>query len=354
MRNNVHVGPKQTQPIILPNRRFSDTSACLDFSYVDRAQVQRWLAVNDRHPLAVLSFGATAPAVGDCPVVSLDLPSLIAPAPVEVWSSAQPVHVLRKGSFWAAMNDDVAAGCLTVQESTDTPLERTTYDAYRRLLGELQDLGYQHIWRVWNYFPRINDLEGGLERYQQFCIGRHQALAETLTGFPASLPAATAVGTGAGPLHLLMLAGNRPARHLGNPRQVNAYEYPQNYGPRSPSFARATICRAEGKVHLFLAGTASVVGHASRHEGLPEEQTCETIENILALLHHADSMTGGDFSGARGRTLLKVYVRHPEHVPSITRALAGAAFSADHTIFLQGDLCRRELLVEIEGFITFH
>ena len=118
-------------------------------------------------------------------------------------------------------------------------------------------------------------------------MGRHQALAHRLPDFPASLPAGTAVGTQRGALQIYFLAGAHPATHLGNPRQINAYDYPKIYGPHSPSFARATLCRSEGTTQLFISGTASVVGHQSQHEGRVDMQALETVTNLHALIERA-------------------------------------------------------------------
>jgi chorismate lyase / 3-hydroxybenzoate synthase len=346
------VRPRHSVPLLASGRRLSDGPAGLEVAFIETSLFGSWLTEQDRHPLAVMAFGTPPPAGLDCPVASLHLQQLIGPPQVEVWSSGQPVRTLHKDAFSAAMNDDVAAGCLSVESRPGTSLEAVTYQAYCRLLDELQALGYPYPWRAWNYFPGINDDDGWLERYQRFSVGRYDALAKMLAGFPVTLPAATAVGTRSGPLTILILAGAHQASHLGNPRQVHAYEYPSRYGPRSPSFARATIGQVGEDRHLFVAGTASVVGHETRHLGLPREQTCETLENLESLLHHADEFTGYHVAGIPHRTLYKVYARTSDHLPVIRRALADSSLTMDHCLFLQGDLCRKELLVEIEAVIT--
>jgi chorismate lyase/3-hydroxybenzoate synthase len=183
-------------------------------------------------------------------------------------------------------------------------------------------------------------------------MGRHQALAETLPGFPGSLPAGTAVGTKRGPLQIYFLAGVHSATHLGNPRQINAYDYPKIYGPRSPSFARATLCRSDNATHLFISGTASVVGHQSQHAGLADMQALETMTNLRALI---DRARGADPSLERGtklQSVFKVYVRNADHLDTVRGILQAPFLLSSQLLYLQGDLCRRELLVEIEGLLT--
>jgi chorismate lyase/3-hydroxybenzoate synthase len=121
---------------------------------------------------------------------------------------------------------------------------------------------------------------------------------------------------------------------------VSAYSYPPSYGPRSPSFARATRCPASAGGWLLLSGTASIVGHKSLHHGDVERQVEETLDNLEELLP-AD--------GPARYAALKVYVRRPEDLPAVRAGVAARVGSALPVLYLQADICREELLVEIEG-----
>lgn len=334
------------------NQRVLEASGQVRVDYIESSGLTRWLAAFPGNPIAIVSFGAPVSQSVPCPVITLDLPQLDGHSQLEVWSSDQPVTVHRANEFSAAMSGDILAASICLEEEPGGGLTKTTQQAYQLLLAQLRELGFPHLWRIWNFFPRINEQENGLERYKQFCVGRYQALAETLSNFPASLPAGTAVGTRSGPLHIYALAGAQPATHLSNPRQVNAYEYPDTYGPCSPSFARATVCRSENGSQLFIAGTASVVGHASQHAGLPGEQARETLHNLRTLLEHADPHLEGLGTASTRAGLYKVYVRNPLHLSSIRATLRDRLLDSSRLLFLQGDLCRQELLVEIEGLIS--
>jgi chorismate lyase/3-hydroxybenzoate synthase len=323
----------------------------LRVDYVESTNLSRWLATSATLPMAIVSFGSPVSPSITCPVIALDLPQLAGRSVLEVWTSDQPVTVHHTNKFSAATSGEILAGTLQLEEEPGAGLQGTTERAYRRLLHHVQELGYPYLWRVWNFFPGINENEAGLERYRQFCVGRYQALAGTLQGFPGSLPAGTAVGTQSGPLQLYVLAGTHPAIHLGNPRQVHAYEYPQHYGPCSPSFARATLLQSDMHAQLFISGTASVVGHASRHIDRPGEQTQETMSNLRALIGHAADVSGAVPNLQPSRGTFKVYVRQPEHLGIIQQVLSASAIAPSRILYLQGDLCRRELLVEIEGVV---
>ena len=323
--------------------------------YIEAARLQTILPVSPSHILGVVQHGRRSEmsvGAGACPVVSLDLPQLNEPPLVEVWTSALPVIYRQAGGIHCAMNDEVLFGALQLDERAGTRLDTLTYQAYRRLLAQTRALGYPHLLRAWNYFPDINGKSGGLERYQRFCAGRYQALAEELAGFPRTLPAGTAVGTMSGPLMIHFLAARQPGTHVENPRQVRAYEYPPVYGPRSPSFARATLRPSISGSHLLIAGTASVVGHVSAHIGEPHAQTLEILHNLNALTAQTERLHGIARGQWHEQALFKVYIRQPEHFARIRDILTAQLPAHAQVLYLQGDMCRSELLLEIEGVLN--
>ncbi len=323
--------------------------------YVETPRLDILLKASPSHVLGIVRHDRSpreAHRFAACPVVSLDLPQLNGPPLAEIWTSTQPVTYYQAKDIHCAMNDEVLFGALHVEEHADTQLDTVTYNAYRRLLVQARALGYPHLLRMWNYFPYIHRESDGLERYQRFCAGRYQALAEGLSGFPRTLPAGTAVGTLSGPLNIHFLAARLPGTHVENPRQVRAYEYPPVYGPRSPSFARATLRPSVSGANLLIAGTASVVGHISAHIGEPHKQTLEILHNLNALITQTERLheiTRGQWSR---QALFKMYVRHPEHVSVIRNVLQSRLPSHAQVLYLQGEMCRRELLLEIEGVLS--
>ena len=343
--------PGQTQRSYAAGHHTSEATVRPCLTYVEATKLTAWIATSGAHPLAIVSFGQAIPRTISCPTIRLDLAQLEGHPLLEVWTSDQPVTTLQKNECSLAMSGDVLVGAISLDEKAGATLDVTTELAYRQLLHHMRELGFPYLWRVWNFFPGINEEEAGLERYRRFCVGRHQALEASLQSFPSALPAGTAVGTRSGPLQIYFLAGAHPATHLGNPRQMNAYEYPKDYGPRSPSFARATLCSSESGPQLFIAGTASVVGHTSRHAGCPKEQTQEIVHNLRTLIEHADRMEPKG-KGTSHRASYKVYVRNPDQLLSIRQALCDPLLNFSPILLLQGDLCRRELLVEIEGLVT--
>jgi chorismate lyase / 3-hydroxybenzoate synthase len=340
---------RHSAPSPTSGQRVLDPTNQLRITYVDTADLARWVATSGAFPLAVVSFGSSLPVSVQCPVMHLDLPILEGPSRCEVWSCDHPVRLYKDSEVSAAISGDVLFGCITTFEDSDAGLNRTTEKAYQQLLRLLRESGFSHLWRIWNYFPRINEEQQGLERYRLFCMGRHEALADALPDFPYSLPAGTAVGTQGDALQIYFLAGAHPATHLGNPRQINAYDYPKIYGPRSPSFARATLCRFDGTTQLFISGTASVVGHQSQHQGLADAQALETVRNLRALIERRTASLQPE---TNLQSVFKVYIRNRHHLETVRRVLDAPFLLSGQLLYLQGDLCRRELLVEVEGLVT--
>jgi chorismate lyase/3-hydroxybenzoate synthase len=215
----------------------------------------------------------------------------------------------------------------------------TAASVYTEMQRFQEASSFQHVLRMWNYLDAINEGHGDLERYREFCIGRAQAMASFAT---ERLPAASAIGRhdATGRLQVFWLAGRRQGAAVENPRQVSAYRYPRVHGPASPTFSRATIAPC-GMV--LISGTASIVGHASRHHDDPLAQLDETVRNLDALVAHARVHRASE-----QRQLLKVYVRDASHAEAIERRLR-EIYPESELIMLAADICRRELLLEIEG-----
>ncbi len=171
-------------------------------------------------------------------------------------------------------------------------------------------------------------------------------MARHLSDFEPSLPAASAIGTHSPGLLIYFLACRHPGVQIENPRQTSAFHYPQAYAPKSPSFSRSILRKeADDRYRLYVSGTAAIVGHISKHPGEVTHQVDETCENLDALLASA-----GERVGKRLRfRLLRVYLRETAELTPF-RSKIGRRFGEDvQLLFLRGDICRPDLLVEIEG-----
>jgi chorismate lyase/3-hydroxybenzoate synthase len=323
-------------------------SAPLSVAYVPQATLSDYLGACG-HPLGVIAFGnADVDTDCACPRISLNLPVLGEAYWAEVWTSPTPVRTGREQGIRYAANDKVLFGAIEIAESDQIWLDRDTYRAVCRMLSFIKNQGYPHLLRIWNYLPDINARDNEIERYHLFCLGRHQAFFEHGCAASHDFPAASALGSAGGSLWIYFLASRESAVQQENPRQVSAYHYPRQHGPRSPSFARATLARWESEIHLYISGTASIVGHLSLHAGDVREQLGETLANIRALIAH----TAREENVALADThlaLLKVYARRSKDFETVREMVEESVARDVPVLYLQADICRRELLLEIEG-----
>jgi hypothetical protein len=225
-------------------------------------------------------------------------------------------------------------------------------DPARRLYREMMGVARGwHLSRIWNYVPAINAAgPDGLENYRAFCRGRSEAFeAEFGPDFKRRLPAASAVGCEASDLVVVFAASKSRPRHMENPRQVPAYEYPAHYGPRSPSFARATAVRDGADTITYISGTSAISGH----ETIAPFDTVRQLDCTLANLREMSLACGLGPDLAVGQALhgyFRVYLRNASDYAGVAAKLqSGWLRKGDAVCYVRADICRRELNVEIEA-----
>ena len=298
--------------------------------------------------LGIALFAATPPEFEDheVPIAFVATPPLgPLPAVAEVWRAPGPFRFGQLGPVRYRSNHQLLFGCLSLRESADLGI--ATARAYEYLFQCIDTVGFPHLLRVWNYLPEINSVTHGTERYRQFNAARQQAFLASHRPTTGNVPAACALGSVSGSeLTVYFLSSQQPGLSLENPRQIAAYHYPPQYGAISPTFCRATLVRSQPL--LLVSGTASIVGHNTMHVGDVIEQTRESVANIRALAAEANSRCDTQ-PMVPERLLYKVYLRHAHHLAAVTqelRSLLGPHVSA---LFLQAEVCREQLLVEIEA-----
>lgn len=296
-----------------------------------------------RAPLRV-SYGqrAALSLAEDAVELCVPLPLLAGTHPPEPLLVVEPSapRLERRGHFALAHTDELLCGAALL-EADDVE------GAARELLGEAlhwaREAGLPELFRVWAVVPRIQEVVGAalvpggraLDRYMLFCRGRHAALsAEGRDGVRAC--ASTAVGGLGETLCLWFLSARESGQQRENPRQVPAWRYPKDYGPRPPDFARATTAPCGLGDALYVSGTASIAGHQSLHEGDLAAQLEELDQNLRALVGDARPLG------------LRAYVLRAEDGPAV-RADLERRWPGASVLCVRADLCRPELLVEVEA-----
>ena len=233
-----------------------------------------------------------------------------------------------------------------------SPLElrrgtRQAYAFHRTIAGDSW-----HPVRIWNFIPGITEpMRGDLDRYRVFNLGRYDAVWKWFGSGRQEfdrLPPATAVGHTGNDLTIHMLMFREPPISVENPRQRPAFRYSSLYGPKPPCFSRASIIEHSGRRSMLIAGTASILGERSTHRGRVRGQILATFSNLEALIGSvvedgSDPLQRLTHTRAYSPDPTKDAVIHDE----MHRRLNGRPFD-----IVRADLCRPELLVEIEAIAS--
>ena len=247
------------------------------------------------------------------------------------------------------------------------PAYEQAMDAFEGMAGILAEAGvsFRDVVRTWLYQGGITELEGDTERYRELNRARtdfftkvpfeQMPLLAKRTGNPV-YPASTGIGTLNRGLMTSCLAVQSERKDvqvmsLENPLQTAAFDYPKEYSMKSPKFSRATALRMGDHVTTWVSGTASIVDALTVHVGDVEKQTDQTLTNIERLID-AENFANLGWSDA-GATMgdlakLRVYIKRPEDYEKC-RAVCERRLGRVPTIYTIADVCRPDLLVEIEG-----
>ena len=319
--------------------------------YASTAELDSLLEECRGRVLGLVGYGGPVPGRKDIVSTWVDMP-VIGPAQAhEVWVSAESVQIEARGRIRSARNAQVLFGCVAIPEDVDKDYDALIYDDYCGIFDHLDAMGYPNLLRIWHYLPDIHLDERSLERYKRFSLGRHEAFVAKGRAISTDAPAASAVGKRSGNTVICFLAATRPGLPIENPRQVSAYSYPAQYGPRGPTFSRALFSSWDGRQQLYISGTAAIFGHLSQHADDAGAQAVETIINLRSVMDEAHAH--GLIDVTRGTNMaFKVYLRQPEFRAIAEARLREAFGPTPSIIYLQADICRRELLLEIEVVCT--
>jgi chorismate lyase/3-hydroxybenzoate synthase len=237
-------------------------------------------------------------------------------------------------------------------------LQQVVTESYQSVFEQLGESATYVPARFWTFIPGIHaEMGPDLDRYMVFNAGRFAAYSGWCgwrEAFGRSVPTASAVGTLGEDLLIYCLAAVAPSTSIENPRQVPSFRYSRKYGPTPPCFARGTRVQMPGATLLFVGGTASICGEESIHVGHLEQQTAETFRNLAALVRSALASDGDEDDLESGPWLdrfreLRVYHPRLADRSQIISLIHNRFHRLRRMELISADLCRAELLVEIEG-----
>jgi enamine deaminase RidA (YjgF/YER057c/UK114 family) len=238
------------------------------------------------------------------------------------------------------------------------------FDQMRAIL-ETEEMSFDHIVRQWNFIGNILEVTNGIQNYQTF----NEVRSENYHKYRNihSYPAATGVGMKYSGVKLDFCAvkarSNLKIIAIDNPDQIRPYDYSQQVlkgkpadGKKinqPPQFERAVFLDDRYNSTLFVSGTASIIGQDTIGVDDVERQTIVTLENINRLTDASriGHLTGNTNANAGNPILLRVYVKNQEDFARV-EAICNERFKGIPAIYIEADICRDNLLVEIEAEFT--
>ena len=258
----------------------------------------------------------------------------------EDWLSETPVSRGLCNHVHYAANEQILFGWVALEPHL--PLDQTIRRAYQTLMLTLKKTSYPYLSRTWHYFSDINMSQHNTSRYHLFCRGRNQAFEEA--GL-IQYCAATVIGTPTPNPIMFFIASKIPPEAISNPDQDQPWEYPNYLSTDKPVFVRAV--KDTNLSLLFISGTASIVGSQSKHPNDVASQCQQILTHLTALLRPDSAMSLNRLA------YLKVYLntkQHKEQVKKIIhQELLKAGVQNEQLIIFSGEVCRPELIIEMEA-----
>jgi len=240
---------------------------------------------------------------------------------------------------------------------------------FAKMNALLEQQGFQpeQIVRTWLFQGLLVLPEGDTQRYKElnrartdFFAGRNFLSATLPADYqgPTVYPASTGIGTDdvdlvAGAVAFATRRSDVITVPLENPNQTSAFDYGAVYSPQSPKFARAMGMLLGDSLKIFVSGTASITDSESRFENDPVGQTELTLDNIEALIS-GENLRRHGISGFSPKldelAVGRVYVKRTDD-HEVIRQVCERRCPNTPMLFTIADVCRPELLVEIEGII---
>ena len=227
---------------------------------------------------------------------------------------------------------------------------------------EMEKMPVSSIVRQWNYIENITGIEDNCQNYQEFNDARSRFYRKTK--WQGGFPAATGIGIGCGGVIIDLDAiytnsSDIKIVSLNNTLQVPAHVYSksvlvgsedeQDRPVTTPKFERGKLILSGTGGVIYISGTAAIRGEKSfSYEGI-EEQTRITMENIEHLLSEETlaSSGAGHFANVEISSL-RIYLKE-ESFFQPCKKIIDENYRGVPAVYLKADICREELLVEIEG-----
>lgn len=226
-------------------------------------------------------------------------------------------------------------------------IEEQSNDVFRKIdeILKLEAFPINSIIRQWNYIEQITCYQRENQNYQSFNNARGDFYAKTT--WTNGYPAATGIGANLGGVLIdldavVFKSPNTFATPIDNKLQVAAHAYSDKVLEKAqtqkatPKFERAKSMTFDNRRLVYISGTAAIRGEESLKGVGLEQQLHITMENIAQLTGNAKPV------------MLRVYLKNKEDYELSEQLMNEYEFHIPIS-YMCADVCRDELLIEIEG-----
>ena len=234
-------------------------------------------------------------------------------------------------------------------------------EVFAKLDSLLSAYGFEvdDIVRQWNYIGNIVSYKDGKQNYQEFndTRSRYYAKGEWRNGYPAATGIGSTDGIIVGGIAFKRASGDG-IYPIDNPLQIAAHIYSKNVlidndanaVKSTPKFERAKLIESVGGVYCFVSGTAAIRGEESVDANSARLQTVKTIENIEYLVSKENLTKFGCKPYDLEYAFIHIFIKNAEDYQEV-RTVVEEAYPNVPAIYSIADVCRSELLVELEGIL---
>lgn len=252
-------------------------------------------------------------------------------------------------------------------DSLKDPIRKQADQVFSRLkdIFVKENMPVSSIVRQWNYIEQITGIEGNHQHYQDFNDSRTHFYSSNT--WKDGFPAATGIGTSFGGvmIDLEAICYATPENRiipLNNTLQVPAFDYSEQVllgeedqelkRKTTPKFERAKLILEKESGLIYISGTAAIRGENSLEGIGPEKQTRITLENIEHLISYRTLKDTKIGLQDNARIIsMRVYLKEAGFLEEV-RQVVMEKYTGIQVVYLLADVCRDELLVEVEGLAS--
>ena len=275
-------------------------------------------------------------------ILSTGIPSLGSKKIYEIWEVDAKVDHKQYESLNISLSQNHIFGFTIIDNNVSYEELQLTIKKNYANFYKAANQNNMDIVKIWHYMPELLKVYSSKKtNYSLLCDARESVYKDYFKDL--SYPAATVIGIEGNKILMYFLGASCLKYNvIENKRQVSYYDYPQNIFLEKPMFSRAVrfLAHRSDNEKIVISGTASIKGYKSMHNENLKKQLNEAVKNYKTFVDIKNNNTN----------ICRVYLSKSQiHHAQIVIKELDKIFKSNNYLLLQGDICREELLVELEG-----